>query len=81
MKTNEDKMKRERTNGNSDAAIKKVCRFYQQGNCKHGRKGLDCPFDHPKACRKLLKYGNKGTGCKDGSKCINFHPRMCSNSI
>lgn len=60
----------------------KVCHFYQKGTCKFGRKGADCPFAHPRACRKLLLHGNKGTkGCKLGTKCTDFHPRMCSNSI
>ena len=65
-----------------DLTAKKLCKFYKRGNCKFGRKGLHCPFDHPKACRKLLQHGNKGAnGCKDGNKCINFHPKMCPDSI
>ena len=61
---------------------KRVCRFYAQGNCKHGRKGVGCSFDHPVACKKLLNHGNKApSGCNKGKKCDSFHPRMCSTSI
>ena len=59
-----------------------ICKYYKNGNCKHGRKGDGCNFDHPKACRKLMQHGNKGQrGCKDGRNCIDFHPRMCADSI
>ena len=60
----------------------KICRFYKRGNCKYGRKGEECPFDHPLACRKLLSHGNKGPrGCTLGSNCDKYHPRMCAASI
>ena len=36
-----------------------VCHFYKKGKCKHGLKGCNCPYSHPKACPKLLKFGNK----------------------
>ena len=65
-----------------DSNLNPVCRFYKKGTCKHGIKGKNCPFVHPKACQKLLKNGNKGPkGCKDGIRCKFFHPRMCSTSI
>ena len=60
----------------------KLCKFYKKGICKHGIKGQNCKYDHPKTCRKLLMHGNKGTrGCKEGRDCNDFHPRMCANSI
>jgi len=58
------------------------CRFYMKGKCKHGIRGKNCQYNHPKACTKLMKYGNKASkGCSAGSKCADFHPRMCSSSI
>ena len=59
-----------------------ICRFYKKGKCKHGIKGRNCQYYHPKACSKLMKYGNKGPkGCGAGIKCANYHPRMCASSI
>ena len=59
-----------------------VCKHYTRGKCKYGIRGKDCPYEHPKACTKLLKHGNKmPRGCHEGSKCSNFHPRMCATSI
>ena len=59
-----------------------TCKHYVRGWCKHGIKGKNCPYSHPKACTKLLQHGNKlPRGCNKGSKCKNFHPRMCSSSI
>ena len=44
-----------------------VCKHYKKGNCKHGRKGINCEYSHPKPCSKLMKHGNKGPrGCKKG---------------
>ena len=59
-----------------------ICNFYKKGKCKHGIKGKNCNYRHPKACVKLMRYGNKNPkGCIAGSKCTDFHPRMCSSSI
>ena len=59
-----------------------VCKYYKKGRCKHGLKGRNCNFLHPKACPKLMKFGNKGpNGCKQGVNCPNFHPRMCATSL
>ena len=59
-----------------------VCKHYKKGRCKHGLKGRNCNFSHPKACPKLMKFGNKGpNGCKQGVSCPNFHPRMCASSL
>ena len=67
---------------NNENKNNRICRYYKQGTCKFGRKGAECPFTHPKACRKLLSHGNKGPrGCKEGQKCQDFHPRMCNTSI
>ena len=46
---------------------KSVCRHYKQRKCKYGKMGIGCPFDHPRACLKLLKYGmDKERGCRQG---------------
>ena len=59
-----------------------ICNHYKAGKCKHGRKGENCEFRHPKPCRKLMQHGNKSPrGCNAGMKCKSFHPRMCRASI
>ena len=59
-----------------------TCRFYMKSKCKHGIRGKNCAYDHPKACSKLMKHGNKAPmGCNAGTNCTQFHPRMCSSSI
>ena len=32
---------------------KSICRFYKNGNCKHGLRGKDCKFLHRRMCRSL----------------------------
>ena len=34
-----------------------VCRFYLQKSCKHGSKGTNCNYRHPKLCYKLIRNG------------------------
>lgn len=59
-----------------------VCRFYRQGTCRYGMVGRNCPRDHPPACKKLMKHGNRGPhGCTLGRMCQHFHPKMCLTSI
>ena len=59
-----------------------ICRYYKMGKCKHGLKGHNCPKEHPPACKKLLKHGNRGPeGCTLGSKCEHYHPKMCLSSL
>ena len=56
-------------------------RHYHNGNCKFGQKGEECPFDHPKPCRKLLQHGRRQPqGCNLGQRCENVHPKMCNSS-
>ena len=49
----------ENTNPQNEASNNIVCRFYKKGRCKHGLHGRNCIYYHPKACSKLLKFGNK----------------------
>ena len=65
-----------------------VCPEYKKSNCPHGIrgnkliKGNKCKFAHPKPCQKYCGYGSRGEyGCKDGSNCSNFHPRLCRYSL
>ena len=88
LEKDEDELEEEGEHGNlrdndeEDKNKEKICRFYKQGNCRFGRKGADCPYDHPQACRKLLKHGKRSpNGCTKGQKCEYYHPRMCSTSI
>jgi hypothetical protein len=65
------------------AKDKRICPFYRKGTCRHGSSGKDCPGEHPRPCKKLLKHGTKGPyGCTLGrEKCASFHPKMCPKSI
>ena len=57
----------------------KVCAFYIQFRCKHGRSGKDCSFSHPKICLNYMKQGVKGCSKKDD--CDFLHPDMCQKSL
>ena len=64
------------------------CRHFLSGNCRHGFKGTkevgntkQCPYLHPKVCRKFLRNGSKEGGCDIGSNCSFKHPKMCPDSI
>ena len=64
------------------ATFQKICRFFIKGNCRYGLKGRDCPYTHPKICRKLLSHGTRNPrGCNLGKRCQDFHPKMCPTSI
>lgn len=61
-----------------DGIVSHICKHYLQKKCKHGRKGENCKFDHPKLCIKYLKFGRKArSGCQKGSNCEYHHPRLC----
>ena len=63
-------------------ASKPVCSWYKKGSCRYGASGKGCPFNHPPMCKTLLRHGNRGAnGCKKGSKCEHFHPKMCQQSM
>ena len=51
-------------------------------NSRYGLKGHNCPKEHPAACKKLMKHGNRGpNGCTMGQACDKFHPKMCQTSL
>lgn len=55
-----------------------VCKHYLKKKCKHGMKGEECEFLHPKLCRKYMKFGDKKRGgCKKGMGCTYHHPALC----
>ena len=58
-----------------------VCKFYMQKSCKHGRKGDDCKYSHPKLCFNYIKHGDKRGGCKKGSQCKFAHPKLCQRAL
>ena len=73
---------------NENSVTLLVCPEYKKSNCPHGLrgnkliKGNKCKFAHPKPCQKYCGYGSKGEyGCKAGSNCPNFHPRLCRYSL
>ena len=73
---------RNRSDQSVEAVRTLICSFYRKGTCRYGISGKGCSHSHPKPCRKLLQHGNKSPrGCNLGSKCSNFHPRICSSSL
>lgn len=59
-----------------------ICHFFKNGSCKHGLKGKECRFSHPKMCQKFLKHGTRQPrGCNLGKLCKDFHPKMCITSL
>ena len=59
-----------------------TCRFFQNGNCKHGLKGRECNYTHPKMCRRFMQHGTRQPrGCTQGKRCNDFHPKMCFDSL
>ena len=62
---------------------KPLCKFYNQGNCKHGRSGKNCAFSHPPLCRKMINHGhNDKRGCKLSNDECKFHqPVICKSSL
>ena len=63
----------ENKNGKTD----KICKFFLKNSCKHGKKGDNCSFVHPKMCFQWTRMGN----CKDKTKCsIYYHPKLCNTN-
>ena len=57
-----------------------ICPQYMLGICKFGLVGRECPFEHPKHCRRWCSYGNTRFGCKRGEDCYFAHPLICEDS-
>ena len=59
-----------------------TCRYFRKGSCKHGMKGRECRYTHPKVCSKFTQHGTrKDRGCNLGKRCKYFHPQMCLESL
>lgn len=59
-----------------------ICKFYRNGNCRYGRTGKNCRYQHPKCCQRLLNHGpHSSQGCKLKNKCPLFHPTLCRSSV
>ena len=64
-----------------------ICRDYIARKCPHGLtgkreiNGRKCPFNHPPRCRRYCGYGeDKRLGCRRGTECKYFHPKLCRQS-
>ena len=57
----------------------KICSFYIQFRCKHGRFGKGCLYEHPKICLNYMKEGDKG--CNKDLQCQYLHPTMCTKTL
>ena len=61
-----------------DSKSETTCRFFLKGKCKHGMRGKDCKFTHPKVCNKFSKHGTRQPrGCNKGQKCKFFSTQKC----
>ena len=60
-----------------------ICKFYSNGNCKHGSS---CRYLHPDICpifmkKRLRKFNKNNSGCDEN--CSRLHPanKMCRRSL
>ena len=53
-----------------------ICKFYEKKNCKYGRSGKDCTYQHPPPCKKFEMFGNEEKGCHD-TNCKKLHRKVC----
>ena len=66
-------------NSQAPAPASQMCKFYKKGKCRYGK---ECRNEHPKFCKKFIKYGSLKycpQGC-DG-KCEKPHPDACRDSL
>lgn len=70
----------DKMNNQNKSVPGKVCKFYLRRNCRHGLKGDECKYLHPKICFKWLRNGSDRGGCKKDN-CSFFHPKLCTISI
>ena len=61
------------------SATPKPCKFYMQGHCRYGEKGIGCSYPHPQMCFRFIKSGHKG--CSKGDSCKYAHPKLCRSSL
>lgn len=65
-----------------------ICEEYKKMKCPHGLTGkrfidgVRCPKNHPPRCHRFCGFGdNKKMGCKRGSECKYYHPKLCQESL
>ena len=59
--TDKDAEKDKRVNNTSKKSDPvKVCSFYLNKKCRHGREGKECKFSHPKICYTFINKGKEG---------------------
>ena len=63
----------------------KICNFLTKGICRYGAKGENqlgqCNKYHPNQCSKYNLHGTRDLGCKNGSRCNEWHATyICRNS-
>ena len=62
--------------------IETICRYFRRGICKHGLRGVECRYQHPRMCRKFIEHGTrKPNGCTLGKSCKQFYPLICFDSL
>ena len=81
--TQDDNQDDNQENFSEDQQKKEVCRFFKNGQCRHGKNGKKpnqlgkvCSFSHPPTCKKFLDFGYKEHGCKS-KKCGKLHVNLC----
>ena len=50
-----------------------IFRFHLKKECKHGRLGIQCKYDHPKICPNFAKNGDRRGGCSKKANCRFYH--------
>ena len=53
---------------------KVMCMHYLYKKCRHGKKGLECKYQHPLLCFPYMDKGKEGCDKED---CKYNHPKMC----
>ncbi|KAK4314101.1 hypothetical protein Pmani_014590 [Petrolisthes manimaculis] len=71
-KVNQEESQTARNNAGQKRTHRKVCYFYKHNKRKFGRKGVNCPYAHPRLCNKYKVNGcDPVKGCKEGYAAIS----------
>ena len=63
-----------------DRSGRPVCKYYMRRECRHGKRGDGCDFEHPNMCFKFIQRGERPGGCTKGKNCKYLHPPLCRGS-
>ena len=58
-----------------------ICKYYITRECKYGRAGKECKFNHPRICQGFSRDRDRRGGCTKGKNCQDFHPNTCWESL